>query len=422
MISRTRWLLRQLTRQLWFRATIFAAVGFVAAMAGVIAERYMGWEPPTRIATDTVERILDILASSMLAVTTFSLNVMVTAYGSATSNVTPRATKLLRQDSTTQNALGAFIGAFLFSLVGIIALGTGLYGDRGRLVLFAVTLAVVAFVITAMLRWIDHLSGLGRVGETARIVEETTRAALLDRAAAPTLGARACDPAYMTSSDHEPVTTRRIGYVQHVDLERLSAIAEDAGCAIHIEKPPGSFVFANDALARVHMDRGPAPDAETLGRMASAFVIEDQRSFDQDPRFGLSVLAEIASRALSPAVNDAGTAIDVVGRATRLLLEYANTRPEDDDVRFPRLRLAPLVAGDLLSDAFGPIARDGAAIIEVQLRLQKALGALARSGDGDMRAAALREARFALDHAEIALALDSDKQKLRDLNASIAAI
>ena len=286
MISRTRWLLRQLTRQLWFRATIFAAVGFVAAMAGVIAERYMGWEPPTRIATDTVERILDILASSMLAVTTFSLNVMVTAYGSATSNVTPRATKLLRQDSTTQNALGAFIGAFLFSLVGIIALGTGLYGDRGRLVLFAVTLAVVAFVITAMLRWIDHLSGLGRVGETARIVEETTRAALLDRAAAPTLGARACDPAYMTSSDHEPVTTRRIGYVQHVDLERLSAIAEDAGCAIHIEKPPGSFVFANDALARVHMDRGPAPDAETLGRMASAFLIERSLILDHESARG----------------------------------------------------------------------------------------------------------------------------------------
>ena len=80
------------------------------------------------------------------------------------------------------------------------------------------------------------------------------------------------------------------------------------------------------------------------------------------------------------------------------------------------------MASDLLSDAFGPIARDAAAIVEVQIRLQKALGALARSGNGEMRAAALREARFALDHAERALALDSDKQKLRDLNATIAAI
>lgn len=422
MISRTRWLLRQLTRQLWFRATIFAVLGFVAAMAGVIAERYMAWDPPTKISADTVERILDILASSMLAVTTFSLNVMVTAYGSATSNVTPRATTLLRQDSTTQNALGAFIGAFLFSLVGIIALGTELYGGRGRLVLFAVTLAVIAFVITAMLRWIDHLSGLGRVGETARIVEETTRAALLDRAAAPTLGARPRDPEQMSGDGYEPVKTRRIGYVQHVDLERLSAIAEDAGCAIHIEKPPGAFVFANDALAHLHMDTGPTLDAETLHKVEEAFVIEDQRSFDQDPRFGLSVLAEIASRALSPAINDAGTAIDVVGRATRLLLEYANARAADDNIQFQRLRLAPLAASDLLNDAFSPIARDGAGIIEVQLRLQKALGALARSGDGEMRAAALREARFALDHAETGLALDSDRQKLRDLHASITAI
>ena len=422
MISRTRWLLRQLSRELWFRATIFAVLGCGAAMAGVIAERYMTWDPPTRISAETVERILDILASSMLAVTTFSLNVMVTAYGSATSNVTPRATKLLRQDSITQNALGAFIGAFLFGLVGIISLGTELYGDRGRLVLFVVTLAVIAFVITAMLRWIDHLSGLGRVGETARIVEETVREALRDRAVAPTLGARPYDPAQTADGDHAPIATPRIGYVQHVDLEGLSALAEGAGCTIYIEKPSGAFVFANQPVARVLTDSGAPQDAETTARIEQAFVIDDQRSFDQDPRFGLAVLAEIASRALSPAINDAGTAIDVVGRATRLLLEYANAPRQDDEILYPRLRLAPLVASDLLSDAFGPIARDAAAIVEVQIRLQKALGALARSGNGEMRAAALREARFALDHAERALALDSDKQKLRDLNASIAAI
>lgn len=422
MISRTRWLFRQLSRELWFRATIFAALGFVAAMAGVFAERYMAWEPPTRVTPQTVERILDILASSMLAVTTFSLNVMVTAYGSATSNVTPRATKLLRQDSTTQNALGAFIGAFLFSLVGIVSLGTELYGDRGRLVLFVVTLAVIAFVITAMLRWIDHLSGLGRVGETARIVEDAAREALIDRARAPTLGARPYDPSQPISPRAAPVTTERIGYVQHVDLGALSGIAERDKCAVYIAEPPGGFVFTAEPLALVLTDSGEAPSGETTTAIERAFTIADHRSFDQDPRFGLSVLAEIASRALSPAINDPGTAIDVIGRAARLLLEYARTPQETEEAVFPRLRLAPLSASDLLADAFSPIARDGAANIEVQIRLQKALAALARAPNGDLRAAAVVEARFAMDHAEAALALDSDRQKLRGFHAAASAL
>lgn len=419
MISRTRWLLLQLKRQLWVRASIFAVLGVFVAMVGVLAQRYMSWDPPTKIAPQTVERILDILASSMLAVTTFSLNVMVSAYGSATSNVTPRATKLLREDSTTQNALGAFIGAFLFALVGIIALGTELYGDRGRFVLFAVTLAVIAFVIAAMLRWIDHLSGLGRVGETARIVEDTARKPLLDRARAPTLGAR---PLLEPSAGARAVATERIGYVQHVDLPRLSELAEKASCTIDIATPSGAFVFAGTVLAHVRGEKG-APETDMLDTVAEAFTIEDQRSFDQDPRFGLSVLSEIASRALSPAVNDPGTAIEVIGRATRLLLEYARTQPETDDAPlYPRLRLAPLADEDLLADAFAPIARDGAAIVEVQIRLQKALLALAQAGGPDMRAAARHQARQSLEHAEAALVLKSDKRRLREVHAAFAAI
>lgn len=38
----------------------------------------------------------------MLAVTTFSLSTMVTAYGAASSGVTPRATTLVMEDTTTQ--------------------------------------------------------------------------------------------------------------------------------------------------------------------------------------------------------------------------------------------------------------------------------------------------------------------------------
>ncbi|WP_431357193.1 DUF2254 family protein [Pseudomonas syringae] len=108
----------------------------------------------------------------MLAVTTFSLSTMVTAYGAASSGVTPRATTLVMEDTTTQNALATFIGSFLFSLVGIIALSTGVYGAQGRVLLFAATIVVVILIVYTLLRWIDHLSKLGRMGETIDLVEK----------------------------------------------------------------------------------------------------------------------------------------------------------------------------------------------------------------------------------------------------------
>ena len=41
------------------------------------------------------------------------------------------------------------------------------------------------------------------------------------------------------------------------------------------------------------------------------------------------------------------------------------------------MHVSPILPDDLIGDAFRPIARDGAALIEVQIRLQKALAALA---------------------------------------------
>ena len=138
MISRWKWMLKQTIKKLWFRATLFAIVAIITALLSILFKSMIPESVSVKVGAEAVDNILNILASSMLAVTTFSLSIMVTAYGSATTNVTPRATRLVVEDVTTQNVLATFIGSFLFSLVGIIALNMGAYGERGRVILFIV--------------------------------------------------------------------------------------------------------------------------------------------------------------------------------------------------------------------------------------------------------------------------------------------
>jgi uncharacterized membrane protein len=109
-------------------------------------------------------------------------------------------------------------------------------------------------------------------------------------------------------------------------------------------------------------------------KICAAFTCAKTRNFDQDPRFGLIVMSEIASRALSPAVNDPGSAIAVIGRLVRILSEWTTHVPQK--VNHPGIYVPGLAAKDLIDDAFRPIARDGAAMVEVQIRLHKALVAL----------------------------------------------
>lgn len=414
MVARWRWILSRVTRRLWFRATLFSLAGVLTALIAAVLRDYIPESLSATVGADAVDKILGIIASSMLAVTTFSLSTMVSAYSAASSGVTPRATTLVMEDATTQNALATFIGSFLFSLVGIIALSTGIYGSQGRVLLFGVTLVVVIIIVYTLLRWIDHLSKLGRVGETIDRVEQATIDAINARNAWPNMGA--CSYPDNAPEGMHAVASVAIGYVQHIDIGGLSTIACQAGIDIYVQVAPGRFVVEGEALALVNTRAGACAAEEVCERIRNTFTVGVRRTFEHDPRFGLSVLSEIASRALSPAVNDPGTAIDVLGRGVRTLALWgrpASERAANGPV-CPQVFARELEVKDLFNDFFSPISRDGAALVEVGIRTLKALASLVRMNP-HLAEVAAAQATLVLKHGECALRLVEEKRHLQAL-------
>src|SRR5690606_40460656 len=86
MISKWRWTIVQLSRQLWMRAVLFALLAAATALATLFFKELIPPDLSGKIGAHAVDKILNILASGMLVVTTFSLSVMVAAYSSATSS------------------------------------------------------------------------------------------------------------------------------------------------------------------------------------------------------------------------------------------------------------------------------------------------------------------------------------------------
>lgn len=419
MFSRLHWLILHLSRQMWLRATAFSLLGIGSALAAVLLKRYIPDELGAQIGANAVDSLLNVIASSMLAVTIFSLSTMVAALGSATSNVTPRATRLLGADPTAQNALSTFLGSFLFSVVGIIGLHTGLYGNNGRVILYAVTLAVLALIIVTLLRWIDYVLKLGRVGPTSARVETAATKAMRERYRKPYLGGRPLDEAVLPA-DAQDVVCAQIGYVEHIDMAALQELADAADTTVFIRALPGDVSGPGRPLAVL----ASGVEGDVTAKIRDAFSITVQRSFDQDPRFGLCVLAEIASRALSPALNDPGTAIEVLARGARVLALWAppwNADIEvDRDITFPRVHVPSLPVDELFEDFFAAIARDGGANIEVSIQLHKVLHMLASVDDPRYRVAALQQSAHALARNEAAMSLPRDIERAREAASRVA--
>ncbi len=422
MFSRLQWLLLQLSRRLWVRATAFSLLGIITALVALLLKRYIPDELPARIGSDAVDSLLQIIATSMLSVMIFSLSTIVSAYASATSNTTPRATQLLMADSTAQNALATFLGAFLFSLVGIIVLQTGQYGDNGRVVLYAVTLGVIVIIVLTLLRWTDYVLRLGRVGPTCDRVESAATTAIRLRRAAPYLSGQPREAGDNGIPEGTfSIHTDKFGYVEHIDMQALQDAATEAEVEIYLVALPGHFAGAAQPLVRL-MNMPPEDCVEAIRK---AFTIAAARSFDQDPRFGVCVLSEIASRALSPAINDPGTAIDILSRGARMLSLWSENHPEaievdTGNIRFPNVHVPPVELDELFDDFFVPIARDGAGLVEVGIHLQKMLQTLACLGDSRYRKSAARHSAQALARAQAVLTLTDDIVRIEHAAARVA--
>lgn len=373
MKTRWEWIFEQMGNRLWLRSTLFALMGLIAALLGAMLEGVLPLELPHKIGVEGVDDVLHIMASSMLMVTTFSLSVMVSSYTAAANAATPRCTQLLLSDNTSQNALSTFIGSFLFSLVGILALKAHVYSDQGLLILFLVTLLMIFLVVLTLIRWVGYLSNLGRVGPTIDRIENVALAEAEQYCQQPYLGGKRLQEERLKADFPYPVTLEIMGYIQHIDVAHLDCVAKEEGLEIALVKRPGCFNDSVNPLAFVSKDIS----VEVEQQLVSGFSLGRQRSFAMDPRYGLIVLSEIASKALSPGINDPGTAIDVITRQLRILLRLGQA--DQQEVLCSHLHVVEVSARDLLEDAVYPIARDGGGMIEVATRLTKALQVLNQS-------------------------------------------
>lgn len=114
-------------------------------------------------------------------------------------------------------------------------------------------------------------------------------------------------------------------------------------------------------------------------------------------------------------MNDPGTAIDVIGRGVRILSAYAQNKSDEIEVKYPSVHVAPLQNNDLLEDFFSPVARDGASMREIQIRVLKGLSMLSKGWPGIFAEAAQTLAFETLEHATRADHIDSDRYLIKSI-------
>ena len=398
---------RAFRARLWLASAMWVPV--LAANLGAIALALLlpmldrrldeGGRPP--ISIGAAQQIFGALAAGMITFAGITFSAVFVAAQLQTSSYSPRLAARLRRDPVIIAALALPTATATYALFALAAIGR----ESERIGRDAVPLATVAaglllLVVTlgGFVALVQRAFDLTQIGGILRSLMRRAHAVVEDvhpvRAGAPGVPEFAPVDGHVAEFTH----TGRSGVVAAVDRSALLRLARETGGFVEVLPRVGEYVPTGTTTLRVHGGHAPPPPARAL----RVLVLARQRTIDQDPAFAIRILVDIAIRALSPAINDPTTAVQVLDRIEDLLVDLHRRRPGPslvlDDDGEPRGRVPAPTWTEYLELGLTEIRHYGMESIQIGRRLQAVYDRLAQETGDDEQARVELERRL-LDQA-----------------------
>jgi uncharacterized membrane protein len=209
--------------------------------------------------------------------------------------------------------------------------------------------------------------------------------------------------------------------VARLNTGALARQAERSAGVIVMTAAVGDTLVYGSEVLRVHGAKEKLAEQDLM----RAIHLKTERTFEQDPRYPIRILVDIAIKALSPAINDPTTAVQAIDQIEDLLRRLGGHELETGVVRDSsgvlRLIIPMPTWEDYLMLAFDEIRQFGAGSLQVMRRLRAALTSIADSTRNAERVEAVQRylkhldlviERSPLDAEDKAMALQEDRQGL----------
>lgn len=301
----------------------------LAVAAAMVLGRLLNlWPSPPEPGWDleALRAVMGNLAGAMFTFVVFVGSSLLLVVQLSSAQLTPRMIGMLLRDPVTKTTLSAFLFIFTFAISVLMRMGASIpflaveivgYGSAGCLGLFV-------FLIDRVGRMVRPSGAVGSVASQAhRIIESVYPRRL--REAGETSGEIA---ALSSSRPVRTVVSRRSGVVQAIDVRGLVELGERYVCFLELVPQVGDYVAPGNPLFRIRGE-GDLPEESLHQSIALGW----ERTMEQDPAFAFRVLVDIASKALSPAINDPTTAVLALDRIHHLLRHLGHRCLEDEKVR-----------------------------------------------------------------------------------------
>jgi uncharacterized membrane protein len=304
---------------LWVLPMLGAILGALLAAFVSFVDEQVGVPTVWSYSPSTASSVLTSIVGATAALTGFVVTVTVLVVQMAIGTFSARSMRLWYRDGLLKATLAVLVGTLTFSFSLLRRIESNFVPDIGvTLSGVLVTLSLLLFLLFFN-RFVHRL----RPVAVAAYVGEAGRAAFAQNAG---LAERPDIRWQRQPTTDEPtllVRASRAGSIQAVHSDGLVRWARDYDAELVLTHAVGDFVPAGGTLFQVY---GGGRGLEGAERELQGMVaLGDERTIQQDPAFALRIMADIAVKALSAAINDPTTAVQALDHLGELLRHIGST-------------------------------------------------------------------------------------------------
>lgn len=314
----TSW--QRINASYWFFPALFSIMAFVLSLTTIAIDKsgwadwinHSEWIEPAQ--PQGASNMLTLIAGSMIAVASTVFSITIAAVSYASGSYGPRLLTNFMEDRGNQISLATFIGTFVFAATTMRTVREGhepalaaanaaeLAGGFVPQLSLLVAYLLMGFSVAVLVYFLHHIPASIRINTVLQGIGKRLIADIKLNYPDPATG-----EIEQAAPEGRSVIADRVGYIQHIDFQRLDRIAQTVGGQIKLGVRAGDFIHPDVAL--VYWQSDAELDDLRDQEVRRCFTLGALRTPGQDLHFLIDELVEIGLRALSPGINDPFTAI-----------------------------------------------------------------------------------------------------------------
>lgn len=305
---------------------------------------------------ENARTILSTLAGSIISLTVFSFSMVMIVLNSASAGLSPRVLPGLITRKSHQLVLGFYLGSIIYTIIMLINIRTIGDGDTGIPslgILFSLIFGLIS--LGFFVYFIHSISKAIQVDNVLNDLFKNTKAELKS-----IISMQEENPVndFPRFDDWHSIKSKTEGYFKGAHSDKLCALCKKHNIRIYISVKQGFFTVKGYPFLKCDTDLSDKP--ELVEELLACFIFYIEEYIRDHYRYGMTQISEIAVKAMSPGINDPGTAVKAIDMLSILLIKRLNISDVNYSLKHaegdkPYLYLHETSFDELLHDNFTPI-------------------------------------------------------------------